>query len=87
MSSVRGENPVEMYQRSLCINNGINSPDSQRGRRIEQIHSNGGGHSVSLIKRATSPNSSTEMGEAETGILVLPASNRPQNPGEIQLVK
>lgn len=36
MGSARGENPVEMYQRSLYINNGINSPDSQWSRRIEQ---------------------------------------------------
>uniref|UniRef100_A0A0E9V6B0 Uncharacterized protein n=1 Tax=Anguilla anguilla TaxID=7936 RepID=A0A0E9V6B0_ANGAN len=37
MSSARGENPVETYQQSFYISNGINSPDSQRGARIEQM--------------------------------------------------
>lgn len=84
MSSARGESSVEMYRRSLCINNAINSPDSQCGRRIEQMQP----FCLSYcIKTAIFPNSAMGMEEAKADVLVFPAPNRPQTPGEIQLVK
>lgn len=63
MSSARGENPVEMYQWSLCINNGINSLIRSVGEEQSKYN-----YSVSLRKKFCNRN---ETG-GEVDVLVSP---------------
>lgn len=71
MSSARGENPVEMYQWSLCINNGINSLIRSVGEEQSKYN-----YSVSLRKKLCNRN---ETG-GEVDVLVLPHPKQTADP-------